>query len=78
MGIKVNDGLSDNFHNRYELSFIKKAYKARSSSCTITELSKLLTSCLIAVKTQVRRCCEKVYERSSENLFRSIKKFGEV
>ena len=37
------------------LNSIKKTYKARfisnSSSCTTTELSKLLTSCLTAVKT---------------------------
>ena len=46
----------------------KTPYKARfianSSSCTTTELSKLLTSCLTAVKNHVIRYCEKVYERS--------------
>ena len=46
----------------------KKPYKARfianSSSCTTTELSKLLTSCLTAVKKHVIKYCEKVYERS--------------
>ena len=45
----------------------KKTYKARfianSSSCTTTELSKLLTSCLTAVKRHVIKYCEKVYER---------------
>ena len=45
----------------------KRPYKARfiadSSSCTTTELSKLLTSCLTAVKNHVIRYCEKVYER---------------
>ena len=50
-----------------------KPYKARfianSSSCTTTELSKLLTSCLTAVKKHVIKYCEKVYERSGENLF---------
>ena len=55
----------------------RKPYKARfianSSSCTITELSKLLTSCLTAVKNHVIRYCEKVYERSGKNLFWSIK-----
>ena len=49
----------------------KTPYKARfianSSSCTTTELSKLLTSCLTAV-----------YERSGKNLFWSIKNSGEV
>ena len=55
----------------------KKPYKARfianSSSCTTTELSKLLTSCLTAVKKHVIKYCEKVYERSGKNLFWSIK-----
>ena len=50
----------------------KTPYKARfianSSSCTTTELSKLLTSCLTAVKNHVIRYCEKVYERSGKNL----------
>ena len=50
----------------------------RSFSCTTTELSKLLTSCLTAVKNHVIRYCEKVYERSGKNLFWSIKQFGEV
>ena len=40
----------------------KKPYKARfianSSSCTTTELSKLLTSCLTAVKKHVIKYCE--------------------
>ena len=51
---------------------------ANSSSCTTTELSKLLTSCLTAVKNHVIRYCEKVYERSGKNLFWSIKNSGEV
>ena len=49
----------------------KRPYKARfianSSSCTTTVLSKLLTSCLTAVKNHVIRYCEKVYERSIKN-----------
>ena len=60
----------------------KKTYKARfianSSSCTTTELSKLLTSCLTAVKNHVIRYCEKVYERSGKNFFWSIKNSGEL
>ena len=64
------------------LSFTKKTFKARfianSSSCTTTELSILLTSCLTAVKNHVIRYCEKVYERSDKNLFWSIKKSGEI
>ena len=60
----------------------KKTYKARfianSSSCTTTELSKLLTSCLTAVKNHVIIYCEKDYERSGKNLFWSIKNSVEV
>ena len=60
----------------------KKTYKARfianSSSCTTTELSKLVTSCLTAVKNHAIRYCEKVYERSGKKLFLSIKNSGEV
>ena len=59
-----------------------KPYKARfianSSSCMTTEPSKLLTSCLTVVKKHVIKYCEKVYERSSKNLFWSIKKSGEI
>ena len=48
----------------------KRPYKARfianSSSCTRTELSKLLTSCLTAIKAKVIKYCETVYERSGE------------
>ena len=64
------------------LNSIKKTYKARfianSSSCTTTELSKLLTSCLKTVKKHVIKYCKKVYERSSKNLFWSIKHSGEI
>ena len=60
----------------------KRPYKARfianSSSYIATELSKLLTSCLTAVKNHVIRYCEKVYERSGKNLFWSIKNSGEI
>ena len=57
----------------------KRPYKAKfianSSSCTTTrtELSKLLTSCLAAIKAKVIKYCETVYERSGKNLFWSIK-----
>ena len=56
----------------------KERFIANSSSCTTTELSKLLSSCLTAVKNHVIRYCEKVYERSGKNLFWSIKNSGEV
>ena len=60
----------------------KRPYKARfianSSSCTTTELSKLLTSCLTAIKAKVIKDCETVYERSGKNMFWPIKNSGEV
>ena len=48
------------------------------TSCTTTELSKLLTSCLIAVKTHVIRYCEKGLWKVRLNFFWSIKNSGEV
>ena len=51
---------------------------ANSCSCTTTELSNLLTSCLTAVKKHVIKYCEKIYERSGINLFWSIKNSGEI
>ena len=60
----------------------KRLYKARfianSSSCTTTELSKLLTSCLTAIKAKVIKYCETVNERSGKNMFWPIKNSGEV
>ena len=60
----------------------KRPYKARfianSSSCTTTELSKLLTSCLTAIKAKVIKYCKTVYERSRKNMFWPIKNSGEV
>ena len=60
----------------------KRPYKApfiaNSNSCTTTELSKLLTSCLTAVKKHVIRYFEKVNERSGKSLLWSIKNSGEV
>ena len=60
----------------------KRPYKARlianSSSCTTTELSKLLTSCLTAIKAKVIKYCETMYERSRKNMFWPIKNSGEV
>ena len=89
--IRIESGLSvvcvkerqDRLPTMYWLPKLhKRPYKARfianSSSCTTTELSKLLTSCLTAVKNYVIRYCEKVYERSGKKLFWSIKNSGEV
>ena len=51
----------------------KKPYKARFianfSSCTTTSLSKVLTSCLTAIKNHWIRYCEKTYEREGINYF---------
>ena len=64
------------------LGLHKRPYKVRfianSSSCTTTELSKSLTSCLTAIKAKVIKYCETVYERSWENMFWPIKNSGEV
>ena len=60
----------------------KRSYKSRfianSSSCTTTELSILLTSCLTAIKNHVIKYCTTVYERNGKNLFWSIKNSGEI
>ena len=79
----VNEG-QDKLPTMYWLpsKLHKRPYKARfianSSSCTTTELSKLLTSCLTAIKSHVVRYCETVYETSNKNWFWSIKNSGEV
>ena len=72
-GVKAKENL-DRVPTLYWLPGLhKNPYKARfianSSSCTTTELSKLLTSCLTAVKKHVR---------SGINLFWSIKNSGEI
>ena len=55
----------------------ERPYKARfianSSSCTTTNLSKLLTSCLTAIKNHWIRYYDTVYERDGINYFWSIK-----
>ena len=78
----VNEG-QDKLPTMYWLPKLhKRPYKARfianSSSCTTTELSKLLTSCLTAIKSHVIRYCETVYETSNKNFFWSIKNSSEV
>ena len=80
---KTNSSNQDEVPTLYWLpKLYKKTYKARfianSSSCTTTELSELLTSCLTAVQIHVIKYCEKVYERSGKNLFWSIKNSGEI
>ena len=60
----------------------KRHYKARfianSSSCTTTSLSKVLTSCLTAIKNHWIKNCEKTYEREGINYFWSIKNSTEI
>ena len=47
----------------------KAGFIANSSSCTTTELSKLLTCCLTAIKAKVIKYFETVKERSGKNMF---------
>ena len=60
----------------------KRPYKARfianSSSCTTTEISKLLTFFLTDIKAKVIKYCETVYEMSGKNMFWPIKISSEV
>ena len=60
----------------------KRPYKSRfvviSSSCTTTELSRLLTSCLIAVKNHLIKYYDTFYQRDGLNRFWSIKNSNEV
>ena len=67
----------DKLHTMYWLPKLhKRPYKARfianSSSCTTTELCKLLTSCLTTVKSRVIKYYEAVYERSRKNILLKI------
>ena len=63
-----------NLHKRpYKAHFI-----ANSSSCTTTSLSKVLTSCLTAIKNHWIKYCEKTYEREGINYFGSIKNSIEI
>ena len=75
--VSVNEG-HDKLPTMYWLPKLhNRPYTARftanSSSCTTTELSKLLTSGLTAIKSHVLRYCETVYETSNNNWFWSIK-----
>ena len=51
---------------------------ANSSTCTTTEMSILLTSCLTAIKNHVIKYCTTVYERNGKNLFWSFKSSCEI
>ena len=80
-------GVFDDDHSRlptiYWLPKLhKRPYKSRfianSRSCTTTELSILLTSCLTSIKKHVIKYCKTIYERNGKHLFWSIKKSGEI
>ena len=51
---------------------------ANSSSCTTTELSIILASCLTAIKYHAIKNCETVFERNGKNLFWSVNNSGEI
>ena len=51
---------------------------ANSSTCTTTDLSIILISCLTAIKNHVNKYCTTVYERNGKKLFWSIKNSGEI
>ena len=77
LGVNAKEN-QDKVPRLYWLSKLHKTpYKVRfianSSSCMTTELSKLLTLCLTAVKKHVIMYCEKVYERSGKNFFGLLK-----
>ena len=61
----------------------KRPYKARfianCSLCTTMSLSKVLTSCLTAIKNHwIKYCGKKTYEREGINYFWSIKNATEI
>ena len=77
----------DEDHSKFPTLYLlpklnKRPYKSRfiaySSACTSTELSILLTSCLIAIKNHVIKYCTTVYERNGKKLFWSFKNSGEI
>ena len=71
LGSSVSEG-QDKLLTMYWLPKLhKRPYKARfianSSSCTTTQLSKVLTFCLTAIKSHVIIYCETVYETSDKS-----------
>lgn len=56
----------------------KSRFIANSTSCTTTNISKLLTSCLTKIKDHVQLYCDKTYQNSGINLFWSIKNSTDV
>ena len=59
-----------------------RPYKSRfithSRSCTTTELSIILTSCLTAIKNHVIKYCQTVFEKNGKNLFWYVKNSDEI
>ena len=80
--LKTDDGhqLITISHHEPMAQVSQKPYKVRFianySSCTTTELSGLLTSCLTAVKNMLSSTVKR--QRSGKNLFWSIKNSGEI
>ena len=56
----------------------KSRFIAKSSSCTTTELSIILPSCITAIRNHVIKYCTTIHERNSKKLFWSIKNSGEI
>lgn len=56
----------------------KSRFIANSTACSTTQISQLLTSCLIKIKEHVKKYCDKTYENSGINLFWSIINSGEI
>ena len=85
-GAKFAVGINENQDKLPTLYWLpklhKRPYKARfianSSSCTTTILSKLLTSCLTAVKKHWIRYYDTVYASDGINYFWSIKNSNDV
>ena len=79
-------GISENHEKLSTLYWLPKLHKlpyksrfiANSSSCTTTELTKLLTSCLTVVKNHLIKYYDTCYERNGINRFWSIKNSNEV
>ena len=79
-------GISENQEKLPTLYWLPKLHKrpykscfiANSSSCTTTELSKLLTYCLTAVKNHLIKYYDTCYERDGINHFWSIKNSNEI
>ena len=56
----------------------KSRFIANFGSCSTTELSILLTSCLTAIKNHVIKYCTTVYEMLGKNLFWSFENSGQI